>query len=98
MMTGLDGKLSSLPTATRDRYTFGGWYTQAEGGKEITTSYVFTQDTTVYAHWTASPSPGPTPGPTPSPGDGNALIATVSAVLVAMILVIVSAVMVRRNR
>ena len=51
MMTGLDGKLSSLPTATRDRYTFGGWYTQAEGGEEITTSYVFTKDTTVYAHW-----------------------------------------------
>ena len=51
MVTDGEGKLSSLPTATRDRYTFGGWYTQAEGGKEITTSYVFTQDTTVYAHW-----------------------------------------------
>ena len=27
METGADGKLASLPDATRDRYTFGGWYT-----------------------------------------------------------------------
>ena len=51
METDSQGKLAFLPTATRDRYTFGGWYTQAEGGEEITTSYVFTEDTTVYAHW-----------------------------------------------
>ena len=44
-------KLSSLPTATRSgSYSFDGWYTS--GGTQITTAYVFSADTTVYAHWT----------------------------------------------
>ncbi len=51
METEADGKLISLPTAALYGYAFGGWYTQAEGGDEITTSTVFIQDTTVYAHW-----------------------------------------------
>ena len=46
-------KLSSLPTATRSgRYSFDGWYTAASGGTQITTTYTFSADTTVYAHWT----------------------------------------------
>ena len=55
METGTDGKLASLPDAVRDDYTFDGWYTQAEGGEKIFTSYVFTGDATVYAHWTETP-------------------------------------------
>ena len=44
-------KLSSLPTATRSgSYSFDGWYTS--GGAQITTAYVFSANTTVYAHWT----------------------------------------------
>ena len=44
-------KLSSLPTATRSgSYSFDGWYTS--GGTQITTAYVFSANTTVYAHWT----------------------------------------------
>ena len=39
------GMLESLPSATRDGYTFDGWYTQAEGGEKITASYVFVKDT-----------------------------------------------------
>ena len=46
-------KLSSLPTATHSgSYSFDGWYTAASGGTQITTTYVFAANTTVYAHWT----------------------------------------------
>ncbi len=53
MTTDPSGKLlSSMPTPTRDKYAFDGWFTAAEGGTQVTTSKVFTEDTTVYAHWT----------------------------------------------
>ena len=43
---------NSLPTPVRDGYKFVGWYTQNEGGTQITTSTkVFDYDTNVYAHW-----------------------------------------------
>ena len=46
-------KLSSLPTATHSgSYSFVGWYTAASGGTQITTAYVFSANTIVYAHWT----------------------------------------------
>ena len=46
-------KLSSLPTAAHSgSYSFDGWYTAASGGTQITTAYVFSANTTVYAHWT----------------------------------------------
>lgn len=45
------GKLTSLPTPTYDGYDFLGWYTQKDGGDEVTTNTVFTKDTTIYAHW-----------------------------------------------
>ena len=48
-----DQKLSYLPSASRSgSYTFDGWYTEKNGGTEITTATVFVADTTVYAHWT----------------------------------------------
>lgn len=49
------GKLASLPIPRRDGYTFDGWYTAAEGGTLVTTATLFTEDTTVYAHWTKKP-------------------------------------------
>ena len=49
--TTTDGKLGSLPTPTNDGYDFLGWYTQKDGGDEVTTDTVFTKDTTIYAHW-----------------------------------------------
>ena len=50
--TNLNGKLSALPAQpTLDGYTFDGWYTETVGGTKVTTSTVFTGDTTVYAHW-----------------------------------------------
>ena len=52
-MTTTDQKLASLPDASRSgSYTFDGWYTEKNGGTEITTATVFVVDTTVYAHWT----------------------------------------------
>ena len=52
-VTGADGKLASLPTPTRSgSYSFKGWYTAASGGTQVTTSTVFTADTTIYAQWT----------------------------------------------
>lgn len=48
----VDGKLAQLPEATREGYTFDGWFTQAIGGDEITPDTVFTTNATIYAHWT----------------------------------------------
>jgi uncharacterized repeat protein (TIGR02543 family) len=52
--TGADGKLSLLPTPTRSGYTFSGWYTSASSGTEVTGDYVFSGQTTIYAHWTVN--------------------------------------------
>ena len=52
METGTDETLDTLPTDSRDgNYRFDGWFTEPTGGVQITTSTVFTQETTVYAHW-----------------------------------------------
>ncbi len=52
-MTTTDGKLASLPDASRrGSYSFDGWYTEKSGGTKVTTATVFSANTTVYAHWT----------------------------------------------
>ncbi len=57
--TNMDSKLDTLPTPTRTgRYSFSGWFTAPSGGTKITTSTVFTEDTTVYARWLHITSPG----------------------------------------
>ena len=48
------GTLSSLPTPTREGYTFNGWYTSLTGGTKITTSTVITSAQTLYAQWTVN--------------------------------------------
>lgn len=46
------GKLSeTLPTPTSPYGIFTGWYNAAEGGTQITDSFVFSDNTTLYAHW-----------------------------------------------
>ncbi len=52
--TGEDGKLSSLPTPTREHYGFAGWFTAASGGEPVTTDTIFDADTTIHAQWTVS--------------------------------------------
>ena len=54
--TTVDGKLTSLPTSTRDGHDFLGWYTA--GGDRVTTGTVFTADTTLYARWAEQAGPG----------------------------------------
>ena len=52
-LTGTDGRLSDLPTPTRSgSYSFDGWYTAVSGGEKVTTSTVFTENSTISAHWT----------------------------------------------
>lgn len=48
-----NGFYYSLPTPTRDGYTFMGWFTKKEGGSQITTSTIVNlkEDQTLYAHW-----------------------------------------------
>ena len=57
-VTGTEGKLTEFPDdPAMEGYSFAGWYTQAEDGTEIALDTVFTEDTTVYAHWTDGPGP-----------------------------------------
>ncbi|MBE7086464.1 MAG: hypothetical protein E7366_04860 [Clostridiales bacterium] len=44
----------TLPTPTRDCYSFNGWYTAKNGGERVTESTVpsVAQDVTLYAQWT----------------------------------------------
>lgn len=51
--------LGTLPTPTRAStaeysYTFAGWFTEASGGIQISTTTTVTKDVTYYAHWTAT--------------------------------------------
>ena len=55
--TDLDGKISTLPDASRDGYTFRGWFTAASGGEQVTTETVYSADTTLYARWEKIPEP-----------------------------------------
>ena len=53
-----DGKFTSesyIPTLTRAGYKFDGWFDAAEDGNKITADTVFTDHTTVYAHWSDDP-------------------------------------------
>lgn len=50
--TDISGKLTSLAVPTRECYSFDGWFTEETGGEQVTADTVFTDDTTIYAHWT----------------------------------------------
>ncbi len=51
-----DGIYNTLPTPTREGYTFAGWFTEASGGTQIlaTTTVKITATQTLYAHWLAN--------------------------------------------
>lgn len=54
--TGKTTYYGDLAEATRNGYTFGGWYTAREGGTKITSNMeVNTQYDTLYAHWYENP-------------------------------------------
>ncbi len=53
--TSCSGSSTTLPSATRDGYTFLGWWTAADGGSKVGdagANYDVTATTTVHAHWT----------------------------------------------
>lgn len=45
-----------LPFPAREFYTFGGWYTAANGGDAVSADTVSSGDATIYAHWTLNPT------------------------------------------
>ena len=46
-----DGRIKlPIPFQSSD-YQFEGWYTEKDGGIEVTPDYVYEDDTTLYAHW-----------------------------------------------
>ena len=60
--TGTDGRLTSLPTPTRDNHSFNGWFTAATGGTAVTTTTVFNSNTTIFAQWTQNQAQNVTRG------------------------------------
>ena len=44
-----------LPTVSRTYYIANGWWTAKEGGTRVSSSSVFTESTTLYAHWVGKP-------------------------------------------
>lgn len=51
-MTTTNQKLTYLPSASRSKHSFDGWYTEKSGGTKVTTDTAFRANTIVYAHWT----------------------------------------------
>ncbi len=51
-----DSPYGKLPTPTREGYTFAGWFTEKDGGTQVTKETVVktVADHTLYAHWTAN--------------------------------------------
>ena len=50
-----ENKLTSLPTPTYEGQRFLGWFDDISGGTEVTLAKVYTQNTTIYAHWAPIP-------------------------------------------
>ena len=51
LITSSDGK-PDLPVITRELYELVGWFTDAQGGDEVTEDTVFSKNSTIFAHWT----------------------------------------------
>ena len=51
-----ESNIGEIPTPIWEWYTFNGWYTESEGGVEVTSSYVPTGDIEIFAHWTEMPT------------------------------------------
>ncbi len=47
--------IGNFPSALRPGYDFKGWFTDAEGGEQVTVQTIVEGDLTVYAHWEKQP-------------------------------------------
>ena len=56
LLVTYDSQYGALASISRVGYTFDGWYTAEQGGDKITSESIvkITQDTNLYAHWTAN--------------------------------------------
>lgn len=43
--------IGALPSATKNLYSFEGWFTERDGGTKITSSTIINDDVTYFAHW-----------------------------------------------
>ena len=50
-ITGEKEVAIQMPVTIKEGYTFLGWFTKAEGGKQVKDGYKLTKDLTLYAHW-----------------------------------------------
>lgn len=50
-ITGEKDVAIQMPVTTKEGYTFLGWFTKAEGGKQVKDGYKLSKDLTLYAHW-----------------------------------------------
>lgn len=50
--TDREGRIGQLPESYRWNYRFDGWFTEETGGDAVTAQTIFTENTTLYAHWT----------------------------------------------
>lgn len=50
-VTDINYHVDPLPVIDNEDYIVLGWYTSPSGGDQITTTYAFPEDMTVYAHW-----------------------------------------------
>ena len=73
LQTETDGTIGMMPFPTRDGADFEGWFTEKDGGEKVTSTTVFSADTTVYAHWkeTADPPSGEPGQPDPPAGPAD---------------------------
>ena len=51
LFTQKDGKLAVLPGTTKENYHFDGWYTEKDGGTQISLETIFTESCKLYARW-----------------------------------------------
>ena len=56
------GKLSNLPTTTKEGYTFAGWYTDEALTQPFSADTAITKNTVLYAKWTEKADPNPDDG------------------------------------
>ena len=68
-----DATVTAVPvaTATREGYTFAGWYTMEEGGNRVTLLDANVRNTKLYARWIEGEADVPEVKPTPNPVPGN---------------------------
>lgn len=73
-VTVKEGGTVTFPEASRDGYTFLGWFTAAEGGEAASESTAITGDVTYFAHWEEIPAKVYTITLDPQGGVNNAAV------------------------